>query len=124
MTGTSKDHPTHELRREIMSGADYIAETDRADLLTITLSFQSTVRPERHVWIDSRMGESGAGFTVELEDWNYEETWDNTVASVDTEDPELARDLTRAWLRGEALDDCLALCAGRGIVHRSGTANS
>jgi len=44
----NKDAITTELRREITMNADYLIETERADLLKITLSFQSLLKPERH----------------------------------------------------------------------------
>jgi|1185.fasta_scaffold590152_2 hypothetical protein len=113
-----KDEVTTALRREIMEGAGYVAETDRADAMTITLSFQSRTNPDRHVWIDTRMGEDGSGFTVDLEDWTREVSWDNAVASVDTADAGIARDVARAWLRGDPLDDCLRLCAGCQVTRR------
>jgi hypothetical protein len=116
---TEKDEVTGALRREILSGADYAVETERADAMTITLSLQSLVRPERHVWIDTRMGEDGAGFTVDLEDWTFEGSWDNAVASVDTADAGVARDLALSWLRGDGLDDSLRLCgSGCRVVRR------
>jgi hypothetical protein len=113
-----KDKVTEALRRDIIGQADYLLETDRADSLTITLSFQSRVKPERHVWIDTKMGEDGSGFTVDLEDWTYQETWDNAVATVDTADAQIVRDVTQAWLRGEELEECLKLCTS-GKVHRN-----
>jgi hypothetical protein len=109
---TKKDETTEALRREITTNADYLVETERADALTITLSFQSRVKPNRHVWIDTKMGEDGNGLTVDLEDWTYEGSWDNAVSTIDTADSQIARDVTRAWLHGEPLDECLQICAG------------
>jgi hypothetical protein len=113
-----KNEITDALRRDIIAQADYVVETERADSMTITLSFQSRVKPERHVWIDTKMGEDGSGFTVDLEDWTYQESWDNAVATVDTADAQIAREVTQAWLRGEELEESLKLCAG-GKVRRS-----
>jgi hypothetical protein len=107
-----KDAITQALRDEILADADFLIETARADSLKITLSFQSRMKPERHVWIDTQMGEDGHGFTVDLEDWTYEESWDNAVATVDTVDAQIARDVIHAWLRGEPLDECLRRCFG------------
>ena len=105
-----KDGITEDLRHEIVDNADFLVETDRANLLEITLSFQSRVKPERHAWIDTRMGSSGDGFTVDLEDWAYEKSWDNAVATIDTEDISVARDVTRSWLQGDSLDTALEYC--------------
>jgi hypothetical protein len=107
-----KDEITEALRREIMNNADFLIETQRADLLKITLSFKSRVKPERHVWIDTKMGEDGYGFTIDLEDWTYEGSWDNAVATIDTSDAEVIRDVAQAWLRGEPLEECLRRCVG------------
>ena len=78
----------------------------------ITLSFESLVKPDRHVWIDTKMGEDGHGFTIDLEDWTYEGSWDNTVATIDTSDPSVIPDVVQAWLRGEPLEACLRRCVG------------
>jgi hypothetical protein len=108
----AKDEKTEALRQQITKDADFLVETDRADTLLITLSFQSSTKPERHVWIDTQMGEDGGRFTVDLEDWTYQETWDNAVATVETDGAETVRAVTHAWLRGEPLDACLQQCAG------------
>jgi hypothetical protein len=107
-----KDTITSELRHEIMMNADYLVETERADLLKITLSFRSQVKPERHVWIDTQMGEDRNEFSVDLEDWTYERNWDNAVATVDTQNMQVARDVTQSWLQGESLEKCLQHCVG------------
>jgi hypothetical protein len=111
----AKDAITQALCDEILAGAEFLIETTRADTFKNTLSFQSRVNHERHVWIDTQMGERGDGFTIDLEDSTYEESWDHAVATVDTEDAQIARDVTRAWLRGEPLDECLRRSPGSRI---------
>ena len=76
--------------------------------MTITLSFQSLLKPERHVWIDTDQGDVRDQFSIDLEDWADDTTWDNAVATVRTGDRTTARGVTWAWLGGEALDDVLA----------------
>jgi hypothetical protein len=95
------------LRRMILSAEAALIETDRANLSMSNLSFQSRTRHERHVWIDTQMGQSGDGFTVDLEDWTYEGTWDNAVATVDTESDIVACDVSCSWLRGDPLEIAL-----------------
>src|SRR5262245_13937602 len=90
---TEKDWITENLRTEITDNAGFVVETDRADLMTITLSFQSRKRPERHVWIDTDPGEEMAeAYSIDLEDWSYEGSWDNAVATVFTDDSRRRRD--------------------------------
>lgn len=113
-----KDRITEDLRQEILEDGAFVLETDRADALLITLAFQSRVKPERHVWIDTRMGESGAGYTVDLEDWTYEGSWDNAVATVDTESGAQAAEAVRGWLRGDSLDAVLARCGDATITRK------
>jgi hypothetical protein len=104
-----KDWRTTKLRRTILHGsAAFLLETDRADLLLVTLSFQSRVKSERHIWIDTDRGDSADRFSIDLEDWTYEATWDNAVATVETTSRRATRDITWAWLRGETLDHALA----------------
>jgi hypothetical protein len=131
-----KDSVTNNLRLAVLAGADFLIETDRADIMLITLSFRSRVRPERHVWIDTgysiiagtqssrgmrrrpagpRIGNSIDGYSIDLEDWTYGGTWDNAVATVFTEFEPVARDVSRSWLRGDSLDTALERGAGSTI---------
>jgi len=106
------------LRNEILDDVDFIAETDRADLMTVTLSFRSLLRLERHVWIDTESGTGRAGdYSIDLEDWSYEASWDNAVATVHTDDEPVARDITRSWLHGDGLEKTLEYAKGS-IVER------
>lgn len=74
----------------------------------VTLSFQSRVNAERHVWIDTDRGDAADMFSIDLEDWTHQSTWDNAVATVETRSRIVARDVTWAWLCGETLDHVLA----------------
>lgn len=114
---TEKDALTEGLRQLILEETDVIAETERADVMLINLSFQSLVVPERHVWIDTQMGD-GDEYSVDLEDWTYENTWDNAVATVDTSEPAVVRDVVQAWLRGDSLDDALTHARHNSTVER------
>jgi hypothetical protein len=113
----NKDWITEHLREQILNDADYITETNRADLMTITLSFQSLVKPERHVWIDAEAGDDRDGYSIDLEDWTHQGTWDNAVATVRTADEPVARNITQAWLKGQPLDTAL-VHATNSIVER------
>jgi hypothetical protein len=104
-----KDAVTDGLRQLILEKIDFIAETDRADEMLINLSFQSRVKPERHVWIDTQPGIDEDAYSVDLEDWTYEGTWDNAVATVDTTEPSVVSDVVRTWLRGSSLEEALML---------------
>jgi hypothetical protein len=115
---SEKDRITENLRSAILEDCDALLETDRADTLLITLSFQSQVKPERHVWIDTQMGNSEDRFSIDLEDWTHEGTWDNAVATVETESETVARDVTCSWLRGDPLDAVLDRCVDSTIKRR------
>src|SRR5689334_19866413 len=114
-----KDPLTHTLRQEIMTNTTFLVETERADELLSTLTFQSLLQSNRHVWIDTDMRESVDAITIELEDWNVEETWDHTVAVIDTTDFAIACQVVVAWLRGDPLEACLNGCVGCRIEKKS-----
>jgi len=114
----TKDPKTQALREQVMAEADFLIETERADALLIALSFQSLVRPERHVWIDTKGGDGGDEVSADLEDWTHQDSWDNAVATVDAKDDSVIRDVVRAWLRGEPLDACLRICGGCKVVRK------
>jgi hypothetical protein len=97
----AKDEPTEALKQAILRSVPEAKETGRAEAGLTTLSFQSLLVPERHVWIDTDLD----GIRLELEDWGFEETWDNAVAHIPVQTPEAAVLVSRAWLTGEALED-------------------
>lgn len=47
----AKSKQTDQLRQAILNRVKNIQETDRAEASLIDLSFQSTLYPNRHIWI-------------------------------------------------------------------------
>ena len=96
----TKDEKTTCLRQLIKRRVGYVHETDRAEVLLYTLSYQSPILPERHVWV-----ETGPDYiSVDLEDWENEtEEWDNAVARVTVDSPDEAVGLIQTWLSGQSL---------------------
>jgi hypothetical protein len=45
---------------------------------------------------------------IDLEDWNYEATWDNSVAHLEASD-EAAPRIVQAWLGGATAEECCHL---------------
>lgn len=117
MSNPKKDLFTTRLRDEILATAPEAQETDRADAMIITLSFRSKTLPQRHVWIDTYTDDQGSTVSVDLEDWDQAETFDNSVGTVTLTDLVLISELVAAWLSGETLDHCLALIA-EDTVHK------
>ena len=89
------------LRQEIGRKVTEALETDNAQLVLSTLSFQSTAYPERHIWVDTDLD----GIGIDLEDWNIEEEWDNAVARVKVDSLEDAVEIIQIWLSGGELDN-------------------
>lgn len=113
-----KDAVTEGLRELILERVDFITETDRADASLIDLSFQGAVKPERHVWINTKAGADENGYTVDLEDLTDEDAWGDAVATVETTEPSVIRDVVRAWLRGSSLDDALIYAKDSSVERR------
>lgn len=99
----SKNDLTETLRQLLKSQLSKAVETDRAETCSCTLSFQSTVCPERHVWIDTDLD----GIGIDLEDWNTESEWDNAVARIRANSLEDAVEIVQTWLQGGNLDNYL-----------------
>ena len=96
----SKDERTTCLRELINKRATYAHETERAEVLLYTLSYQSAILPERHVWVETAPDE----ITLDLEDWeNERDEWDNALYRVTVESPNEAVALLDTWLSGESL---------------------
>src|SRR5947207_3036161 len=89
-----KDSRTEKLRQAVSRLAPEPVEDDRAACGLTTLSFFSTVHAERHVWLDTDLG---GAFIIDLEDWTYQGSWDNSVAHIETTD-DAAPNIIRAWL--------------------------
>ena len=113
-----KDRIAEDLRDAILDGCELIRETERADLLLVALSFQSKAMPERHVWIDTDVGDKGESYSIDLEDWTYEGSWDNAVATVETKSESLARDIARSWLCGDPLEVVVERCTEATVTRR------
>jgi hypothetical protein len=112
-----KDDRTERLRG-LLRTHEELKETDRANLCLAALSFQSVRYPNRHVWVDTDID---GGFVIDLEDWEYDETWDNSVAHLMTTNIEACSMIIIAWLSGNTLDLCRQLCKeGGGEVGHDG----
>ncbi|GET39456.1 hypothetical protein [Microseira wollei] len=94
-----KDELTEKIRQTIAKKIPEANESDRAEVSLCTLSFQSSIYPQRHVWIDT-----DDGIKIDLEDWQDESEWDNAVARITVESIEELVDLVRTWLGGENLE--------------------
>jgi hypothetical protein len=105
-----KDQRTERLRRAIAQYGPAAIEEQRAESGLTCLSFRSACLDERHVWIDTDLA---GQLVIDLEDWNYEATWDNSVASVGALDEDLPG-IVQAWLTGATVDECVRL-GGRQI---------
>lgn len=72
-----------------------VVETDRAEADLIAISFQSKVRPERHIYIsfyDERT------FDLDLEDWTTNDEWDHAFERHTTTSVDEALKLIQNWL--------------------------
>jgi hypothetical protein len=97
---TPKNEFAERLRQKICREVTELMETDAAEATLNALSFQSKLYPERHVWIEV---ESSA-IQIDLEDWQDKHEWDNAVARVSIESPEVSVDLVHIWLACGSLD--------------------
>jgi hypothetical protein len=95
-----KNDITEKLRQMLSSKLLTAVETNRAETCLCTLSFQSTVCPDRHVWIDTDLD----GIGIDLEDWNIESEWD-AVARIRVDSLEDAVEIAKIWLLGGILDN-------------------
>lgn len=96
-----KNEITEKLRQMLKSKLLKAVETNRAETCSCTLSFQSTVSPQRHAWIDTDL----EGIGIDLEDWNLESEWDNATARIRAESLEDAVEIVQTWLSGGNLDN-------------------
>jgi hypothetical protein len=101
----NKDYQTEHVRSKMAIEVLDASETSRADAGSTTLSFQSKSHPNRHIWIDTDL----AGETiVDLEDWDYGGTWDNSVAHLAAAEADTVIRIVQAWFSGCTVDECLA----------------
>lgn len=110
-----KDLLTQELRVLIANKTASASETETASLSPSNLSFQSTQKPERSVWIDVFNTHS---ITIDLEDWNNEAEWDNAIARVSVKTKEEAVQLVCDWLDGHNLGSYAGLNMDYKIVRK------
>jgi hypothetical protein len=96
-----KDNLTEHLLRKIEKEVPGVRETTDADALLGALSLQSTLHPERRVWLET---DADDGFPVDLENWNDETEWDNAVARVKVNTLDEVVTLVKTWLSGGNLD--------------------
>jgi hypothetical protein len=106
MMPTNKDVVTEKVRARLLGSPSKPIETHAADCAMTTLSFQSLTYSERHVWIDTDLGGESK---VDLEDWNCDDTWDNSVAHVFSQNLELLSSIVELWLNGGSISDCKRL---------------
>jgi hypothetical protein len=102
---TEKDYSTEALRQKVLV-SNGIIETENADCGLTTLSFQSVLMSNRHVWVDT---EGGGQVVVDLEDWLIDDTWDNSIAHFTTPDLEIIARIIINWLNGSTIDECALL---------------
>lgn len=97
----AKNEVTETIRQMIGHQLPFVCETNRAETFLSTLSFQSTVYPERHVWIDTNLD----GIGIDLEDWNNQSEWDNAVARITVDSLDEVVEIVKIWLSGGFLDN-------------------
>ncbi|MDM8528274.1 hypothetical protein QUF58_08670 [Anaerolineales bacterium HSG24] len=97
-----KDKTTEKLRQMIIYQIPIAHETDEAEALLTALSFQSQLYPVRHVWIDTDLG---GIIGMDLEDWTYQDEWDNAVARIKVDTLADAVEIIQVWLSGANLFD-------------------
>lgn len=96
---------TERLRLAIARNAPAAIEDQRAEAGLTTLSLRSACQDVRHVWIDTDL----AGHLVlDLEDWNYDATWNNSVAHLGALDEDVPG-IVQAWLTGASVEECVRL---------------
>ena len=98
---TKKDAVTEQLRQMILSAPVGILETSRAEASLSALSLQSLTYPNRHAWVEV----DAEGASIDLEDWTFEDEWDNAVARTDVESLAEAAELLQVWLSGADLEE-------------------
>ncbi len=100
-----KDNLTANLRNQISAKLPWTQETDEAEASLCALSLQSTIHPNRHVWLDTDMD----GITLDLEDRQladtWDDTWDDAVAHVKVTSIASAIEVIGIWLSGATLSE-------------------
>jgi len=100
-----KDERTGRLRQAIAESAPAAIEDQRADPCLAVLSLRSACCEEKHVWIDTDLA---GQLVIDLEDWNYQATWDNSVAHLEASDEDVP-EIVQAWLTGATVEECIRM---------------
>jgi hypothetical protein len=103
-SASQKDESTEALRELIRVKVPEAIETDRAEANLCSLSYQSTLYPQRHIWLDT-----DETIGIELEDWQLSDEWDNTVVSMNAESPAKAIDIIKTWLTASTVSQMIQL---------------
>jgi hypothetical protein len=77
-----------------------IEDTARAECSLTDLAYTSTLFAERHIWIDTMDYDTKHFITVDLEDWNDETNWDNSVLIIQLSNIESVADIAKQWTDG------------------------
>ncbi len=101
-------HSIRKSIRHLLSHSPSWRETKDASAGSVELSYQSLILPERHIWIETSIEMFGS-LIIDLEDWNDDTHWDNSVIHLGSYDPVIIAKIARAWLGGESLDFCRSL---------------
>jgi hypothetical protein len=110
---------TEQARRLIGERVPQAQETDRAEASLVDLSFQSTVHPDRHIWI-SFFPNDNYLCQIDLEDWRYQCSWDNALARITMFASEMACLQTlplivTTWFSGSSVPAIKALLKATGL---------
>ena len=97
----TQEHILRKIIRRLLRNRSWKQTCDSGG--STSLTYQSLVCPERHVWIDTWIDVYGA-IIIDLENWNDETQWDNSVAHFTAHDCETIIQIARLWLKGEPLD--------------------
>ena len=105
-----KNERTERLQQAIAESAPAAIEDQRAEAGLTVLSLRSASQDERHVWIDTDLA---GQLVIDLEDWKYQVTWDNSVDHLEASDEDVPG-IVQAWLTGATVEDCIRI-GGRQI---------
>lgn len=104
-----KTKTTRKIRYFILKTSRWF-ETNNAEWGTTTLSYQSRDYPERNIWIETIDYENNNGtILIDLEDWNDDTHWDNSVIHFESRDYNIIVEIAKAWLGGESIEYCKTL---------------
>ncbi|GHT11338.1 hypothetical protein FACS1894170_04770 [Planctomycetales bacterium] len=99
--------------------ANAMEDTSRAECSLTDLAYTSTLFAERHVWIDTMDYTAKHCITVDLEDWNDETNWDNSVLTIQLPSIESVADIVKRWTDGDTCCEDLNHCPCPSVLKRS-----